>query len=718
MLLDYLNGPDYRPIPERELMHRTHVSRNDRPAARRALQRLIEKGKVRRIRGGRLIAAPTQEEVRGLLERHRSGYAKVVSGDDAEEVFIAARNLADARPGDRVAVRVVSRGRDGRLRGVVSRVLSSERGELLGVFELQAHGAVVRPFDPVLGQGIHVPAGMHGDAADKHAVRFEVVRGPAGRNAREAKVIESLGHLDEPGTDVRVVTRKYRLPGEFPAGVSEAAAALPDKITAALFRGRERFDDPAPVTIDGETARDFDDAIAVRELPRGGFRLWVHIADVAHFVSPGSVLDTEARRRGTSVYFPDCVLPMFPEKLSNDLCSLRPDEDRLVQSVVLDLSAAGEVRKVRFADGVIRSAARLTYTQVADLLDGKKRVRGVSPQVGKMLQAADRLRSTLERRRHQRGSIDFDLPQPLILLDVEGVMTGISIEPRNRAHLMIEEFMLLANEAVAGELERRDAPCMYRVHEAPDPSKLEALATFAREFGILLHPKDESVAPKEIQSLIEAVEGKPESRVISQVALQTMQQARYSPNNIGHFGLAAPVYCHFTSPIRRYPDLVVHRQLRLLRGDDSAAPAGGSEMLAAIAESSSSLERTAERAERELLGWKKVAFIEDKLGQEFDGLVTNVARFGLFVQIVENLVEGLIRVEQLGPEWFDYDAGRFELTGAESGKRFRLGDRLKVRVDRVDRVLQRVDLSIVAGPPSRRRPPARSPRSKRSRSRR
>jgi ribonuclease R len=584
------------------------------------------------------------------------------------------------------------------------------------VFRQRTRGGVIHPFDPVLGQAIHVPAALRGDAADMHAVRFEVVRGPAGRTAREGRVLGSLGHLDEPGTDTLVVARKYGFATAFPRDVLGAAAELPSAIKLRAAASRERFDAPPPVTIDGETARDFDDAIAVAELPRGGYRLFVHIADVSHFVEPGGRLDAEARRRGTSVYFPDRVLPMFPEKLSNDLCSLRPGEDRLVQSVVLDLSTSGTVQQVRIADGIICSAARLTYTQVAAVLDGKKRVPGVPARLVRMLRAADRLRTVLERRRHQRGSIDFDLPEPQILLDVEGAMTGITIEPRNRAHLMVEEFMLLANEVVAEQLERHGAPCLYRVHQPPDPSKLAALRSFVQGFGLGLETCGDEVAPGEIQALLESVEGKPEARVIGQVALHAMRQARYSASNYGHFGLAAPVYCHFTSPIRRYPDLIVHRQLRRLRrgGHSVDQPSAGD--LQVVAEAASELERNAEAAERELLAWKKVAFIEDKVGEAFDGIVTGVARFGLFVQIVDNLVEGLVRVEVLGPEWFEFDAPRFELRGAASGRAFRLGDRLRVRVDRVDRVLRRVDLSPVASTASRtpqrrrRRGVARRPR--------
>jgi ribonuclease R len=466
------------------------------------------------------------------------------------------------------------------------------------------------------------------------------------------------------------------------------------------------------VTIDGETARDFDDAIAVAALPRGGFRLFVHIADVAHFVPPGGALDLEARRRGTSVYFPDRVVPMFPERLSNDLCSLRAERDRLVQTVILDFTARGVRRAVRFADGIIRSRARLTYTGVAALLAGDR--AAVPDAVAPMLRAADRLRAALEQRRIARGSIDFDLPEPQILLDVEGAMTGITVEPRNRAHRMIEEFMIAANEAVAEHLEGAGGPALYRIHERPDPDKLEALAAFARAFGLeLAGATGPGISPRDVQELIASVADRPECRVVSQVALRAMKQARYSGGNCGHFGLASSAYAHFTSPIRRYPDLVLHRLLRARRQGVAAASVLGGVELESLATACSELERSAEAAERELLLWKKVAFIERQVGAIFEGIVTGVARFGLFVQLIDSLVEGLVHVERLGSEWFEFVESRQELRGVVTGRTYRLGDRLAVRVDRVDRVLRRVDLAPVepqaAAPARGRKKPRRRP---------
>jgi ribonuclease R len=379
---------------------------------------------------------------------------------------------------------------------------------------------------------------------------------------------------------------------------------------------------------------------------------------------------------------------MVPQRLADDLCSLKPGEDRLVQSVVIDFDRRGRVRGTRFADGVIRSAARLTYTQVAAFLGRGGLHPPISATIGAMLRRAEALRARLEARRRARGSIDFDLPAPMILLDVEGAMTGITVEPRNRAHRMIEEFMLAANEAVAAWLSSRKQPCLFRIHEEPDPAKVEALAEFARTLGLTLTRHRGGIRPTDVQRLLDEAEGKPAYPVVAQVALRSMKQARYAPEDGGHFGLAAPHYLHFTSPIRRYPDLVVHRTLRAARRDAGIRHGD----LGALADDCSRLERQAEAAEREVLDWKKVKFLRGREGEGFDGLVTGVARFGLFVQLEGGVAEGLVRVERLGTEWFAFDAARQELRGASSGIAFRIGDYMRVVVERVDAVRRRVDL--------------------------
>jgi len=700
-VLDYMARPDYRPLTQRELLHRLHVEPARRSDVRRLLGLLVRDGSLARKRGGRL-ALREKDRITGSLRRHRDGYGFVVDDAGGPDVFVAPPNLGSHLTGDRVVVQVTRRTRGTRLEGVIVRTVERRPRKALGVYRANGTGGSIQPFEAGLKVQAHVPEAFRLGAKDGQVVAFEIV--PAGDGSRHtAKVLEVLGDLDEPGMDARIVARKYGLPRLFPQDVLAQAGRLPHRVGRARAEGRRRFDDPAPVTIDGETAQDFDDAIAVAAGPRGGYRLFVHIADVAAFVESGDALDLEARRRGTSVYFPTEALPMFPEALSNGICSLRPGTDRLVQSVVLDIDREGTVRSVRFADGIIRSAARLTYAQAARVMDGEQGVAGVPRAVVPMLRLADRLSRLLEQVRQRRGSVDFDLPEPQVLLDVQGAMTGIAVQPRNRAHRVIEECMLAANEAVARYLDERISSCVYRVHEAPDATKVETLAHFVERFGLRWGIDPANVGPTDYQRLLDEAGERPEARLIASAALRSMRQARYSTNNVGHFSLASPCYCHFTSPIRRYPDLLVHRLLREARRGRRPDPEA-LQALEPLARDCSELERNAEAAEREVLTWKKVAFIEDRVGEVFDAVVTGVAPFGVFAQLEANLVEGLVRVERLGPERFVFDSRKEELRGERSGRTYRLGQRLSLRVLSVDRVLQRVDfvLTQVEEPADRR----------------
>ncbi len=687
-ILAHVESAGYVPKAQRALFHELGLSRSERGPYREALDRLVEEGRVELLSRGRV--APADAGVaEGVLKRTGEGHGWVSPGGGRPAVFVPAEKLEGTLSGDRVRVDAGRSGRSGRDAGRV-RVVEKRRREVVGVLARRDGRWTLRPFEPGIGD-LRVPPRKTAGAGEDDVVLARVEETPEGEREGKAAVLEVFGPFGDPGVDVRVVVERFGLRTEFPRPVLAEADRLPARVGPAAKKRRERFDDPAPVTIDGETAQDFDDAIAVRRLPGGKFRLWVHIADVAHFVRPGSELDAEARRRGTSVYFPGTVLPMFPEKISNDLCSLRPAVDRLVQSVVLDLDAEGRTVAFRHADGVIRSAARLTYAQVAEVLEGSHHVAGVPRETVDMLRDANRLRRILERRRRRRGSVDFDLPRPAILLDVEGEMTGIRIEARNRAHRLIEECMLAANEAVAGHLEAAGRDCMYRIHEEPDPAKIDALVEFAGGLGAKPPKGKEAPGPGWIADLLDRFADEPEREVLQQMALRAMKQARYSMDNRGHFGLAAPVYCHFTSPIRRYPDLVVHRLLRRVRGTEATEE---------LAESCSRLERNAESAERELLAWKKAAYIAERLGETFVGVVTGVAPFGAFVQLRENLVEGLVRVEALGSDYWELDEARHRWVGRHTGRRIGLGDELTVRVDRVDRVLRRVDLSVPEARPA------------------
>ncbi len=650
---------------------------------RSTIRRLLEAGKIVAGPAGRLSGAPVDETVRGTVQRHKDGFGFVVPEAGGDDLFVAPRDLGDTPTGEVVEARITRRGRGGRLQGVIVERHGVPEARWLGVARRRGSGFEVQSFDSSIGAPVRLGARAKVSQGDVVEV---IVGGKA-----SARISEIVGRLGDPQTEVEVTIRKHRLRRVFPDETLAAADALPSRVRFRDKQRRKRFDDPSPVTIDGETAKDFDDAIAVSRRKKGGYRLHVHIADVSHFVQPDDAVDQEARLRGTSVYFPGMVIPMLPPRLSDDLCSLRPGVDRLVQTAILDFDGEGRPAGVSFADGVIRSAARLTYRQVGEMLDGDPSVHGIPGKVVPMLHVAEELRTLLSARRQDRGGIDMDLPEPQLLMDVEGVVTGIQIEPRNRAHLMIEEFMIAANEGVARWLRGQQRDCVYRVHSEPDIAKLEALAGFARSLGYEV-PDADKLDGFAIGRLLERAEGTPDIKVLSQMVLRSMKQARYGLAPDGHFGLGAADYCHFTSPIRRYPDLIVHRQVRAARARKTAMEDVDLEALAARL---TVTERTAEAAERELLAWKKLALVVGREGDEFDGVVTGVARFGLFVQLVENQVDGLVHVEGLGGEHFGFDEARQELLGSRSGRSYRLGSRLRVRLERVDRVLRRVDLAVL-----------------------
>ncbi len=664
-ILAFVRQPKYRALTQRELLHHLQVSPADRGRARASLDRLVETGRLTLSAGGKV----------GVGRSHQDG-----------------------------------------ARGATIDAFAGSPREIWGLFRAAEPGGVIEPMGSgSVGPALHVPGAFRHGALEGQIVRASVMPALRGTDVPTAKVLETLGAFDAPGVDLRVITGRYGYSAAYPEPALAEADEVARLADSAAHGKRESFDDPPPVTIDGAHAKDFDDAIAVSELSDGGFRLWVHVADVSHFVREGSPIDAEARRRGTSVYLPELVIPMLPELLSNDLCSLRPGEDRLVQTVIIDYRPSGDVRRVRFADGLIRSAARLTYGQAAALM-GNATVKGVGPQIGTMLRAAGRLAEMLAARRQQRGSIDFDLPEPELLLDVQGAMTGIVFEPRTAAHRLIEAFMIEANEAVAARLVKAERRALFRSHEPPDPTKVEVLSDFLASFGVELGDLDLEENPEALSRALASATALDAYPIIAQATLRTMKQARYSSQNEGHFGLASWAYCHFTSPIRRYPDLVVHRVMRDLRRRKPSRVEATGEDLDALALECSELERRAEAAEREILAWKKVAFIARQLGTVHAGLITAVVRFGLFVQLRETGVEGLVRIEVLGDEWFEYDERCQKLTGSRSGRSFRVGDPIDVRVVRVDRAKLRVDLELAERPASGLRDDRR-PRPSRSRDR-
>jgi len=737
----------------------------------------------------------------GRLDLHRDGFgfvrpnARQTVGQD--DIFIPPNEINGAMHGDQVLVEVEPPKADGRRQGRIVRVVERRNPTVVGVFHYRSADRsfgpnhYVVPFDERMSQPIMIPEdaelpapdsastahrvlGSEAVAAASHddleglVVDVEITSWPTPTRPPVGRVVEVLGSPNDFGVDVEMMIRKHQLPREFPDNVLAEARRVahldPDEIAS-----RQDFRGLPIVTIDGETARDFDDAVLVTERADGGYELQVHIADVSEYVRAATDLDLEARLRGTSVYFPDRAIPMLPQELSSDICSLRPGEDRLVLSCVMQLDAAGRIQSYEISEGVIRSAARMTYTEVHAILDGDKATREKYAQLTPAFELMKRLAELMNKRRVERGSIDFDLPEPVIEFDEQGQMRGVTRAERSWANRLIEEFMLAANECVATWHEDLGVPSIYRIHEKPEARRIvqfeEQAASFGYSLGLGALPvkrvqmrgerrelrgrgrnprmhevaEDMPVTPRMYQKLAARIAGKPEERILSFLMLRSLRQARYSEVNEGHFALAAPSYTHFTSPIRRYPDLIVHRISKALlragiegRGEIAegrhnspwihhneglpasrvphlAAPARGKKHdalsqldppipepeLAQIAEECSQTERRAAEAERELVEWKKVRFMQDRVGEEFAAMILNPAKFGLFVELTDLFVEGLVPIDSLRDDYYTWRENTHEIVGNRWGKTFRAGDRVHVILDRILAQERRLQFSIV-----------------------
>jgi ribonuclease R len=766
--------------------HRPHVpSREHRraePVARSAPRSLIS---------GRLIG-------------HRDGYGFVVPdqpvGGSGQDVYIPATGMSSAMHGDRVEVHVLRSKADGRLEGRIVTVKERAQKTVVGEFHCGPRYNYVLPFDHRIPFEIVIPRGQErpaetatsrdrqfgGESVGRRGnvlsaaahrstrelegliVDVEITNFPAPAQLPKGHVIEILGPRDEFGVDVEIIIRKFHLPHRFPPEVLAEAGAAPQYIPERDREGRRDFRSLPIVTIDGETAKDFDDAVYVERLPDGHYLLQVHIADVAHYVRPGTPLDREGRLRGTSVYFPDRAVPMLPLELSNGICSLNPHVDRLAMSALMEIDAQGRVVEYELVPGIIRSAGRMTYTAVHAVLTGDTAACARYSTLVENFKLMEELGRLLNRHRDERGSIDFDLPEPEIEFDEHGRMIGVTRSERNIAHRIIEEFMLAANEAVASYLEGRAVPALYRVHEKPDPKKVlefeEIAATFGYSLGVELpavqrvresrrdqarreerHPrfheisgvKELKITPRHYQRLTQRIEGKPEERILSYLMLRSLKQARYSEENVGHFALAAPTYTHFTSPIRRYPDLIVHRILKaalareggtarssrasptktsspLPRGEGApirsgrvrdktivgtaALPGGAFLQLAdlhALATETSEAERRAQDAERELMEWKKVKFMSERLGDEFEALIISLTKFGFFVELTDLFVEGFVPLDTLDDDRYVYRERLRAIVGQNTKREFHLGSRVHVRLDRIDRMGNKLQFAVV-----------------------
>jgi len=703
-ILEKLREKGSRIVSFRDLARKLHVRERDEDELRDRLESLERRGDIARVRGEKYSAIEFTNQVAGRITVRPEGFGFVLV-KDGPDLYIPRTGMHGAMDGDTVLAReerTRSRGRTGspdRIAGSVVKVLDRARERVVGRFEKAEGRAVVIPYDPKIDAIVRIADGRTHGAREGEIVEVRLTSFPDARRVAHGVVEERLGFLGEPGVDIEIVLRSHGLSPRFPAPVIEEAERFPLRVRTEDLLGRRDFRDRRVVTIDGETAKDFDDAVEI-ERTATGFRLGVHIADVSHYVREGTALDDEARSRGTSVYFPGRVLPMLPEHLSNGLCSLNPEVDRLVLSALIETDRKGRVVSAEFVKGVIQSAARMTYTEVARLLESgpthadKDRYGPLLEDFRNMAALAAKLRE----RREARGSIDFDLPDADVVLDDKGLVVGIVPEARNVAHRLIEEFMLAANEAVAKKLLFAKQPGIYRVHDRPDPDRLVDLRDVLEDFGYALKGDLAEIPPSAFQKVLKEIEGKPEERLLSDLLLRAQRKAVYSEECRGHYALAAPYYCHFTSPIRRYPDLVVHRQLSALI--ESGRPVEAKDFEAVndrfreIAAFSSDRERRAEAAERESLLWKKIVFMKDKIGREFDAYVTGVTQFGLFVTLQDFFVEGLVPVSSLGDDFYVYEEKQHRLRGRSSGKVFRLGDSIRVQLKAIDEVRRRLDFRL------------------------
>jgi ribonuclease R len=692
----------HHPAGMRELLQTLKVPREERISFKRHITSLVASGDLIQIRGQRFGLPEKMDLYVGRLQTHPAGYGFVTPErplDGGGDIYVPNPHLNEAMHGDRVVARIERIKDGGKAEGRIIRILERANTWIVGRYDRGDDGmGYVAPFDRRVLMDIVVPAGQEGGASPGDMVTVELTRWPTSTRGAIGRVAEVLGDIDAPGVDTEIIIRKYGIPDAHSAQAVAEAVRLGAAVGDKDIRGRTDFRGVPTVTIDGEHARDFDDAITIERRPNGHFWLGVHIADVSQYVREDSALDLEAYERGTSVYFPERAVHMFPSELATGLCSLNPHVDRLVQSCLMEVTRRGEVVRFEFHDGVINSDERMTYTAVNGILTDRdpELMKQYAPLVP-MFEQMRELFQILNDARRRRGSIDFDLNEAEVIIDEGGAVEAIIALQRNVAHRLIEEFMLLANQTVASYLEKQSAPALYRVHEEPDIVKVAKFEEFISGFGYSLAAPANALRPKHFQKLIERIHGKPEEKPIAFLMLRTMQKARYAPDNLGHFGLAASSYTHFTSPIRRYPDLVVHRALRAARHASLSEEAREewSDELPEVARHTSEMERRADDAERELLQWKKVKFMADKVGDEFEGYVTGVAAFGLFIELIEHFVEGMVHVSTMADDYYRFIESAHLLRGENTRKVYRLGDKVKVQVIRVNMELRQIDLGLV-----------------------
>ena len=687
-LLALMEDPAYVPMKLKELAMLLDVPRERREELKEVLDALIAEGKIGLSRRGK-YGKPERSLLTGTFSGTGKGYGFVTVEGLEQDIFIPAERTKDALHGDKVQVTAEPARPGRRPEGTVLRVLERANQTLVGYYQKSRHFGFVIPDNQKIGADVFIPEGKDLGAVTGHKVVVRLTDYGGERKKPEGVITEILGHVNDPGTDILSIVRAYGIPEEYPPEVMAQTAGMPEEVRPEELAGRRDLRAWQTVTIDGEDAKDLDDAITLTREPFG-YRLGVHIADVSHYVTENSPLDEEALRRGTSVYLVDRVIPMLPHRLSNGICSLNAGVDRLALSCIMDIDGQGRVLGHEVAETVIQVDRRMTYTAVnAIVTDRDEALMEEYRDFVELFDTMKELADILRQKRHQRGSIDFDFPETKVILDEKGRPVEIKPYERNAATRIIEDFMLMANETIAEDCFWQNLPFLYRTHENPEPEKMKRLGVFINNFGYSIRTQNGEVHPKELQKLLEKIEGSEAEALISRLTLRAMKQAKYMPVCSGHFGLAAKYYTHFTSPIRRYPDLQIHRIIKenLKNGISPERRAHYDRILTGVAVQCSAMER---RAERETVKLKKCQFMEDKIGEVFEGVISGVTGWGFYVEL-PNTVEGLVRVSELRDDYYVFDETRMELAGELGGRTYKLGQKVRVAVAGTDRLTRTID---------------------------
>ena len=694
IIYEFICDEFYVPMKLKELSMLLQVPKDQKGELKAVMDSLEKEGRVHVTQKGKYIKGEAKQ-LRGIFQANARGFGFVTVEGESEDIFISEDDMNGAMQGDEVEV-VITKAPEGKRReGKITKIVQRGTQRIVGYYQSRKNFGFVVPDNERFLQDIFVPAERSKGAVTGHKVVVELTSYGENGKKPEGKIVEILGHVTDPGVDILSIVKGYDLPTEFPEKVLNQAERVAKEVSEADMAGRMDIRDWQTVTIDGEDAKDLDDAVSLT-MDHENYILGVHIADVSNYVQEHSALDTEALKRGTSVYLVDRVIPMLPHALSNGICSLNQGEERLALSCIMTVNPKGEIIDHTITESVICVDRRMTYTNVKKILaDHDPEVMAEYEPLVPMFEKMAELAAILRKKRMKRGSIDFDFPETKVILDKNGNPVDIRPYDRNVATKLIEDFMLAANETVAAEYYWRELPFVYRTHEQPDSEKIQKLSTFINNFGYSLHIGSDEVHQKELQKLLEKIDGTSEEPLISRLTLRSMKQARYTVENTGHFGLAADCYCHFTSPIRRYPDLQIHRIIKdSLRGRLGEKRIGHyTQILPEVAKHASEMERRADEAERETIKLKKVQYMENHIGETFAGVISGVAEYGFFVEL-ENTVEGLVRVTSLTDDFYQYYEETYELVGEATNRRFKLGQQVRVTVDNCDRIMRTIDFTL------------------------